>query len=187
MGEGRVALPGRERRRGLSYLELIEAAIVAVFRKLGLPLSNIARTREYMAQNFNSEFPFTEYRFKTDGYHLLMDLQEFEPALKLSGWIVADEGGQLGWESMMADRLFEFDYDEQLDLAVKWHVGGRDSLVLIDPRVAFGAPTLKGIPTWVLRGRWNAGESTSDIEDDFGLSQEEIKHGLHFEGIQLAA
>ena len=187
MRTGRVALPGRERGRGLSYLALIEAAIVAVFRKLGLPLTNIARTREYMAQNFNSEFPFTEYRFKTDGYHLLMDLQEFEPSLKLAGWIVADQGGQLGWESMIADRLFEFDYDDRLDLAVRWHVAGRDSLVLIDPRVRFGAPTVKGVPTWVLKGRWDAGESTSEIEDDFGLSEEEISHGLRFEGVDLAA
>jgi uncharacterized protein (DUF433 family) len=39
----------------------------------------------------------------------------------------------------------------------------------------------------VLKGRWSAGESVSDIVDDFGLGEEEITKGLAFEGIQLAA
>ena len=183
-GDG-IVLPGREHRRPLSYLELVEVAIVAEFRRFGLPLRSIARTRDYMAQNFNSEFPFTEYKFKTDGYHLLMRLREFEPILDVERLIVADEGGQLGWASMMEDRLLQFDYEH--DLAISWHLAGRQSAVIIDPRIAFGAPVVKGIPTWVLKGRWKAGESMSDIREDFSLTEEEIRHALLFEKIENAA
>ena len=178
-----AALPGREHRRPLSYLQLVEVAIVAVFRKFGVPLNSIRRTREYMAQSFKSEYPFAEYKFKTDGYHLLMDLLEFEPIWDFRKLIVADKGGQLGWERMMEDKLYEFDYE--YDLAIRWHVAGRQSPVIIDPRIAFGAPTIEGIPTWVLKGRWKAGESIEDIEVDFKLSQEGVKYALEFEGIRV--
>ena len=184
---GFPALPGRERGKPISYLELIEIAIVTTFRKLNVPLGNIAKTRQYMAQTFNAEFPFAEYRFKTDGYHLLMDLTEIEPILPTDDLIVADAGGQLGWNAMMVDRLLEFDYDLEYDLALQWFAAGRQSRVIIDPRVSYGAPMVKGIPTWVLRGRWAAGESILDIQEDFDLEEKEIADGLRFEGVKIAA
>ena len=136
---------------------------------------------------FNSEYPFAEYRFKTDGYHLLMKLVEVEPALPTASLIVADVGGQLGWNEMMEDRLFEFDYDLESEIALQWFAAGRDSNVVIDPRVSFGAPMVKGIPTWVLKGRWIAGETISDIQEDFKLNENEIEDGLKFEGVTAAA
>ena len=71
----RPALPGKQRHRPLSYLELVEVAFVATFRGLGVSLRNIRLAREYIAQTLNSEFPFVEYRFKTDGRHLLIDFR----------------------------------------------------------------------------------------------------------------
>ncbi len=81
----------------------------------------------------------------------------------------------------MEDRLAEFDYE--FDLALKWHAAGRQSLVLVDPRVAYGAPMVSGVPTWVLSGRWDAGESLEDMTEDFpGLSEAAITDALRFEG-----
>ena len=184
---GFPALPGRERGKPLSYLELIEIAVVTTFRKLNVPLGNIAKTRQYMAQTFNAEFPFAEYRFKTDGYHLLMDLAEVDPILRTDDLIVADAGGQLGWNAMMVDRLLEFDYDREYELALQWFAAGRQSRVTIDPRVSYGAPMVNGIPTWILKGRWAAGESISDIQEDFNLEEKDIADGLRFEGVEIAA
>ena len=177
------ALPGREHRKPVSYLQLIEVAVVAVFRAFGVPLNSIRKTRQYMAQTFNAEYPFAEYCFKTDGYHLLMNLHEFEPNVNVRGLIVADKGGQLGWERMMQDRLYEFDYE--YELALRWHPAGRASLVIIDPRIAFGAPMVSGLPTWVLKGRYDAGEDINEIIDDFSLPYEAVRDGLHFEGVKL--
>jgi uncharacterized protein (DUF433 family) len=176
-----VTLPGKERRKPLSYLQLIEIAVVSRMRKLGLSLPSIRKARQYLAQNFHSEYPLAEYRFKTEGFHVLLDLEQFDHDEELR-LIVADKGGQLAWEQLMEDRLMEFDYEH--DLAIKWHLAGRKSLVVIDPRVAFGAPTVSGIPTWILKGRYNAGETIDDIEDDFRVPRTAIKDGLTFEGIK---
>ncbi len=183
----RAVLPSKEPRQHLSYLQLIELGIVAVFRKWEVPLESIRRTREYMAQTFNSEFPFAEYRFKTDGFHLLLNLINIVPEFKHDDLIVADKGGQLGWASMMEDKLLQFDYDMQYELALRWFVAGRHSQVVIDPRVAFGAPTVNGIATWVLKGRYKAGETLLDIEEDFGVTAEQINDALNFEGVESLA
>ncbi len=180
--QGQPALPGKEHGKPLSYLELVEVAVVATFRQFKVPLKVIAEARRYMAQTFSSEYPFAEYRFKTDGFHLLLNLSEVLPELPTKDLIVADRGGQIGWNSMMEDRLLEFDYDLDYELALKWFVAGRHSKVVIDPRVAFGAPTVKGLPTWVLKGRWKAGETVNDMKEDFGLTEEEIYDALQFSG-----
>ena len=54
-----------------------------------------------------------EYRFKAApmATDLLMNLVEADPILPTEDLIVADAGGQLGWNAMMVDRLLEFDYD----------------------------------------------------------------------------
>ncbi len=178
------ALPGREHRRPLSYLELIEAAFVATFRRLGLSLQKIRRAREYTAQILNSEFPFAEYKWKTEGHHMLLDLWRTEPDSEAKLLILGDVYGQETWQEMVGDRFAEFDYEHEL--ALIWHVAGRQSRVTIDPRIAFGAPMVRGVATWVLKGRWKAGESIEDIEEDFALDKSEIAQGLQFEGIKVA-
>ena len=81
----------------------------------------------------------------------------------------------------MEEKLDEFEYE--FDLALIWHVAGKGSTVLIDPRVSFGAPIVGGVPTWVLRGRWDAGESIPDMKADFpGLTDDAINDALRFEG-----
>ena len=115
----------------------------------------------------------------------MVDLQEIERDAELDNLVVGDRHGQIAWPDVIAERFTEFEYEE--DLAIRWHVGGKDSEVTIDPRVRFGAPTVSGIPTWVLKGRWEAGEGIEQIREDFGLSPNVISHGLSFEGIQIAA
>ena len=118
-------LPAIQRRRPLSYLELVEVAFVATFRKLGVSLRNIRLAREYIAQTLNAEFPFAEYRFKTDGRHLLIDFAEYEPGHDLDVLLAADSQGQLGWEEIIEPKFAEFDYE--YGLALVWHAAGRQS------------------------------------------------------------
>lgn len=179
------ALPGHQKRRHLSYLQLVEVAFVATFRKLGVSLQRIRKARAYAAQVLNAEYPFAEYKWLTEGYHAMLNLIDVDDDASIGNLIVGDAHGQIAWQEMVGARFAQFDYEE--DIALTWYVDGRDSPVVIDPRISFGAPTVKGIPTWVLKGRSSAGEDIEDIMDDFGLGEEEITRGLAFEGVQLAA
>ena len=175
------ALPRRGKGQPLSYLELVEVAFVATFRQLGVPLQRIRSARSYAAQVLKSEHPFVEYSWLTEGYHVMLDFCEIDDEAPLGRLVVADVHGQIAWQEMIGERFAQFDYEH--GLALVWHVAGRNNPVRIDPRISFGAPTIRGIPTWVLIGRWKAGESIEDIADDFDLDEEDVWRGLIFEGI----
>ena len=130
------------------------------------------------------KYPFAEYAFKTEGFRVLMDYKQFDPNSEFDQLIVADTYGQLGWTDLLGEKFAEFDYEQEL--ALRWHPAGRLSKVVIDPRIAFGAPMVEGLPTWVIRGRWQAQEEVDEIMEDFGISREAIIDGLLFEGIEIA-
>ncbi len=110
-----------------------------------------------------------------------MDYQEIEPKTGLGKLIYSD--GQLGWKEVVELLLQEFDYEED-GLAVRWHVGGIKSRVLIDPQLAFGSPNVSGVATWALKERYNGGESVSDLANDFDLEEQSVIDALNFEGIE---
>jgi uncharacterized protein (DUF433 family) len=175
----RRPLSERANRKALSYMQLIEVAVVSAFRKAGLTLKHIAETREYVSKQLQVEFPFAEYRFKADGKRLVMDYQQIEGSKGQGKVLRPDQGGQLAWEVIIR-RLHEFEYENH-GIVIKWRPAGPESMIVIDPRIAFGAPAIKGTPTWVIQGRAVAGESVSEIGDDFDLDEEEVREALAFE------
>jgi uncharacterized protein (DUF433 family) len=170
----------------LSYLQLIEVAFVADFRRYGVTLERLRQAHDYCSKTFSSEYPFAQRSFKTDGVHVLTEFMEQE-----GGWqpedhlIMTDIGGQLVWGPAIRDRLEQFDYER--GLALRWHPRGRSSVILIDPRIAFGAPIIgdTGLPTWVVRERYEAGEELPEIEADFDVAQPQLAAALEFEGVPL--
>lgn len=183
--EQQPVVRGKERRKPLSYLQLVETAFVASFRRAGMSLAAIRRAHDYVAQVFETEFPFATVQFKTEGNHIFFELQEIEPTAELGHLVVADRDGQVAWEDLVSDRFMEFDYD--LGLALRWHVAGRGSSVLIDPRISFGAPMVQGIATWAIHGRYDAGATMNEIAEDFGLDVDAVREALDFEGVERAA
>ncbi|TFZ02731.1 DUF433 domain-containing protein [Ramlibacter henchirensis] len=178
------AIGERERGESLSYLQLVEVAFVAAMRRTGVKLQDIKNAREYLAVQLQSEYPFAERRFKTDGKDIWMSLDNLVAGESRSKLVKVNKGGQIAWAEIVQTRFTEFEYED--DLAVRWHVAGTDSPIVIDPRVSFGAPAVKGIATWAIKGRWQAGESIDDIADDFSLPESEVKQALQFEGIDLS-
>ena len=180
-----ATLPGRDRGQDLSYYQLVEVAFVATFRRMGVPLQRIRKARDYAAHVLKSEYPFAEYSWLTEGHHVLLELRDTVGRSFANNLVVADEHGQMSWRAVIGDRFHQFDYEDEI--ALVWHLRGRNNPVSIDPRISFGAPNVRGVPTWALKGRWDAGEVVTDIRDDFGLSEDDIRYGLSFEGVDLGA
>src|SRR5689334_8066968 len=169
---GRRGDPPPGAGRLLTYLELIEVAFVADFRRLGMPLERLRQAHDYLRTTFTVAHPFAEVRFRSDGAHLLAPFGE--------GLVAADAGGQLAWASPIARRLEQFDYDG--GTVCRWYPRGRGGPIAIDPRVGFGAPVIgqTSLPTRAVRERHRAGESTAAIGADFGLSEEQVEAALRF-------
>jgi len=174
------ALSKRDAGRRLSYLQLVEVAIVAAATKAGVKLATIRATREYMSRQFEADFPFAEYRFKTDGKSLFIDYIDVIGRDGDGKLLEASGKGQLAWSNIIG-RLQEFDYED--DLATRWHVAGKRSAVIIDPRIQFGRPSVRGVPTWIIAARSEAGEDIAYIARDFGVPKSAIADALAFEGV----
>ena len=99
-------------RAALSYMQLIEVAVVAAFRKGGITLRNIRETREFVAKQLSAEFPFAQYRFKADGKRLVMDFAQIDGESGRGKVLRPDQGGQLAWEAILG-RLKQFDYEDE--------------------------------------------------------------------------
>ncbi|MGQ0651556.1 MAG: DUF433 domain-containing protein [Betaproteobacteria bacterium] len=179
--EAGSAIAPRLARQALSYLQLQELAIVSAMRGLGVKLHKIRLARDYLSSRFLLEFPFSDPRVKSDGQDVLMEIED--DLGRAARVLVANKGGQYVWGEIIGRRFAEFEYER--DLAVRWHVGGRDTGVIIDPRICYGAPSIKGTPTWALLGRYKAGEAVEDMMEDFVLTRPEVLKGLRFEGIRL--
>ncbi|OGO30845.1 MAG: hypothetical protein A2Z29_04070 [Chloroflexi bacterium RBG_16_56_11] len=176
------AIPKKIKGESLSYYELIEVAFVATMRKENISLQRIRNAREYARQTFKVEYPFAELRWQTEGTHLLLELRESGES-DLGKLIVADKHGQEAWKPVMAERFKQFEYEN--GIALIWHVRGTQNPITINPRISFGAPTINGIPTWVIKGRAEAGETPKEIEEDFNIGVDDIALALQFEGIKL--
>jgi uncharacterized protein (DUF433 family) len=174
---GVAALAHRDHGQSLSYLQLQELAIVSAMRRLGVKLPTIRSARDYLSSMFKSEYPFADERVKTDGQDILVKAGTDLPGA-VKTLVVANKGGQFAWSDIIGDRFDEFEYEK--GLALKWHFAGHESIV-IDPRVSFGAPTVRGVPTWAIRGREVAGEDKKDIAYDFSISVEDVEDALAFE------
>ena len=183
-GNRRGAVSHRAKRTALSYLQLIEVGVVAAMRKAGVRLPEIKRAREYLCEEFDVEFPFAHYRFKTDGKRLFMDYDQIKQSDK-DKLLNLNEAGQLAWKDILSGLLQQFEYDPDIGAVIRWQVDGVDSPVRLDPRLAFGAPQVHGIPTWVLRERWRSGESLADISGDYELESRLVSAALRFEGIEV--
>ncbi len=57
-------------------------------------------------------------------------------------------------------------------------------LVILDPRIRFGRPTLvgTGLPTDIIHERHQAGDSVAELADDYGIGAELIEEAIRYEG-----
>ena len=183
--DGRKAmLKEKEKQAGLSFLQLIELAVVARMRKAGLKVSEISRARDWFTRSTGLEYPFARLRFKTDGAEILQDDEGPLRDGDVEKLISANHGGQYVWRDLLSQRLEEFNYDEDTGEVSFWKVAGTDKPILIDPKVAFGAPQVRGVKTGILKAHWLSGEEIDELMDDFDLSDGEVIDALVFEGVQ---
>ena len=178
---GGRTLSSKDKGQPLSYMQLIEVAVVAAFRKAGVKLRKIKEARNFVSEKLGSNFPFAEYRFKSDGKELWINYQQVDQAIDRGTLLGVSQKGQFAWEDILG-RLKEFDYEDS-GVAVRWHVAGRSEPIIIDPRISFGAPSVRGTPTWILWSRFKAGEKIAGIARDFDLTVDLVKSALRFEGI----
>ncbi|GBF58861.1 putative antitoxin VapB45 [Candidatus Phycosocius bacilliformis] len=170
-------LSARRPRLKLSYLQLIELAVVSACKAAGMKLREIRLAREFFAKEFKTPHPFAKLELKTDG----VDLATRDCHSNL---MIGNRSGQLAWNEVIGRQFRDFDYDG--DLVSRWRVAGADSPIIIDPGVRFGSPHVAGVPTYLIYDRIMHGESYRDLAEDYEIPEDQLRAAVCFEGGHLS-
>jgi uncharacterized protein (DUF433 family) len=169
--------------RMLSFANLVEAHVLAAIRRRHrVTLPNVRSAIDHLRSRYGIDHPLADVRFKTDGLSLFIEV--------LDQLVNVSMRGQTATREILETYLERVEHDEQ-GLAARLYPFTRygatevpqPRMVMIDPRVAFGRPVLSGtgIPTAVLADRYKAGESMSDLADDYGCERNLIEEAIRCE------
>lgn len=175
-----IEIPDRSKRT-LSFMNIVEAHVLkATRRRHGVPLRSIRAALDYLKSNFPSPHPLTDHRFLTDGLDLFVE--------KYGDLIAVSKKGQLAMKEALEAHLQRIEWDphgraEKLYPFVRPGDLHAPAYVVIDPRISFGRPILRGtgIPTEVLADRFDSGESIEDIAKDYGRTRDEVEEAIRCE------
>jgi hypothetical protein len=119
-------LDARSRGAALSYLQLIEVAVVAALREQKVSLKRITEARQYISTQLKVEYPFARYSFKTGGRRLWTDYAQVIGRKRGKGKLLGlNDRGQLAWDAIIGGRLKDFEYNGT-GIVIKWNVAGPD-------------------------------------------------------------
>jgi uncharacterized protein (DUF433 family) len=178
---GERARPDDKQVLMLSFIELVELAVAARFRKPPRPIK-IDRIRDahtYARKEYGIEYPFANVKLLEWGGHIVRHF----PDLKDTGYdaVALDMGGQPTLPGLVTFELMHNLVFSKVDqFAELWYPRGRETPIVINPYVAAGRPTIDGTGVTIatVMARWNAGEKIGELAEDYDIPREKLEHVL---------
>jgi len=171
----------REGTKGTTYasfLDLVDLLFVKRFLDHGVSLQKVRRALDEAADILGATH-FARRSFFTDGRNIFLEMEGRGEAILqlLSGgqWVIAPIIQQL------AEQI---DFDSPTGMARRWYPMGPDGLVVLDPLVSFGRPTIvgSGVATSNVFDFYVAeNKRASAVRDWLGLADEEVEAAVEFE------
>ncbi len=183
-GTKKFSEPVTERSRteggGVSFVDLVEIAAIDRWKALGYSVIRIKEIVRECQEIFETERPLITHRFRADGKHAFVEMHD--------GVLVGLLGAkrQEAWAEIF-DFLSTVEYEGQI--VVRWWPLGKEAPVVVDPDFGFGLPVIAGIGlrTEIVLERVTAGESETEIAEDFRLPVESVARAIQFEVSRLRA
>jgi uncharacterized protein (DUF433 family) len=174
------------RRQGLlSFRNLVECYVLNGLREIHkVRLPAIRQAMNYMLQKFESRHPLADYDLQTDGRHIYFWHQDHLLNITLQG--------QIGMKEVLDSYLRRIERDWQrarwafypfMRLDQMRTAGEHPKVVVLNPNVCFGMPTLSGtrITTSMLASRHLGGDSITTLARSYGRPETEIQEAILWE------
>lgn len=163
----------------IGFQDLLELRIVREFVNRGVPLLVVRRCLEVAREMFGGDYPFTRYRFMTDGATI------FHEALKqgeAEGAVLNLRNRQYTFREIIKESLYTgIEYDGAY--ARRWFPE-RGKSVVLDPDRQFGHPSLaaSGVPTASVYATYLAeGRSKAQVARLFEIEPKDVAAAVRFE------
>lgn len=122
-----------------SFLDLVDLLFVKRFLEVGFSLQKI-RAALTEAESVVGGHHFAQRSFMTDGKSIFLWVKESGSPHLLELF----SGGQWVISDFIVHLARQIDFDEETGFAERWFPAGRAGRIVLDPRIAFGAPTIIG-------------------------------------------
>lgn len=172
----------------VTWGEMVEARYLREYRSRNVSMQRLRPFIADMRQRFGLPYPLAHLKPFTSGRRLLLEAQDEQHLPRGLRMIYEVSTGQLILDSRVIGFLERVDFsDEEDQAAERIRPAGKDSPVVIDPRIASGASTVRGTRTEILAEQANAGASVDEIAEDFRLPLQLVKSALSYEWSAPAA
>lgn len=170
------------RSEGLSFLNLVEAHVLAALRRRHqVPLPKVRAALDFVSKRLRVDRPLATASFETNGVDLFVN--------ELDRLINVSQDGQVEIASMLRTHLRRVERDTKglpiklFPFTRKLPTDDAPAPVVIDPTLAFGRPVLAGtaVPTAILADRFKAGDTLQDLAGDYGTPAQAIEEAIRCE------
>lgn len=184
-----IRLDGKK-SEGLSFLNLVEAHVLsAIRRQHRIPLPKIRQALDFVSKNLKLERPLSQAQFATMGVDLFVEELDRVVNVSREGQVEMADLIRTHLRRIERDahgmpiKLYPFTSKSAMGGAAENEVANGARNVVIDPRIAFGRPVLAGtsVPTAVLADRFKAGDTLSEMAEDYGAQKEAIEEAIRCE------
>jgi len=177
----KTELPSIDHTLALSFIELMELRVVKAFLERGISLQRVRTAAIRAIDLFNSIHPLASRRVFTGGANIFAELtQEADTpdVLQLTG----DNYLQIQSGQLLTNFLDEISFNRDTSLAERWWPLSRAFQVVLDPKIAFGAPIVEGtaVRTDVVAGMVKA-TSRESAAQVYVLSERQVDSAIEFE------
>lgn len=166
-----------------SFLELIDLLYIKQFLDEGFSLQKMRLVLEEARDRLGT-YHFARLTFFTDGRNIHLQLgQDGGPMMALL------TGGQYSIAEIIVELGKRIDFHEATGWAERWYPRGREGLVVIDPRISFGRPTIigRGISTSNIYDLYKGeGEKVPPVCRWFDLDESEARAAVDYEQLLAA-
>jgi uncharacterized protein (DUF433 family) len=179
-------LPRTNGHRDMSFLEFEELVFVAAFSREGLPLQRIRAAAECLISEFGVDRPFAYKRVFTDGHDVFMAMSQEARAPNL---IKLTKSERLQIRPGRIDEPFvkELAFNEE-GVANAYFPRGPAVPIILDPKIAFGAPTVSGTRITVETiATMVRGSSVEEVARDYDLSIASVQAAVEYASTFLPA
>lgn len=167
-----------EHRTHASFLDLVDLLFVKRFVDYGLSLQRVRRALDEACDILGTDH-FARRSFFTDGRDIYLQVKEKgEDLLQLLS------GGQWVIAPIIQQLAEQIEFDDPTGLARRWYPLGPNGLIVLDPLVSFGRPTVagRGIATANVFDLYKGEmERLEPVQEWLGLHRDEVLAAVRFE------
>jgi len=174
----------------VTWGEFAEAGFLRQYRYRSLPMKRLRPLITALREELRTPYPLAQAKpLYTRGRELLWREQQnhgIGPDLFLVVQGPLEKGYQLVLTEVATQFVSRVEFEPpETGVVAKWYPLGPDhKRIVLDPRISFGLPTIKGIRTEILSELHAAGEPDSSIVkaySAYGISQSDIIEAVRFE------